>query len=229
MQRLRLFPGLLASSSPSGRPQPTLATREVWVLLDLEVDGASTPPTGHAVLSNGVRVHVWDIAQLDGELLIGPIPQPETEMRGQTEIEGALLRVRSKVDLSNLRWRARATSGGWSPETGQYLQALTADFGDYRVSLGTEDDEMLGHRASRGKFLPESWHSSLQDWDSLSRFEPSGLTFNICHSDLRTLHPGQVVQFHLLLARSLRTGDDDVTTWLAVDLASERVIEALVP
>jgi hypothetical protein len=118
-----------------------------------------------------------------------------------------------------------------SPDSGEHLDAIWIENKTDFLSIGTEDGEILNHRATRNDFMPERYAKDLgyQSEDfSFTKYSETGF-----ETKVPPLMPDEKVYFHYLAATNPRKkskeypDEDDISTNLAVDFLKHTLIEKL--
>ncbi|MEM9771779.1 MAG: hypothetical protein AAF889_09325 [Cyanobacteria bacterium P01_D01_bin.73] len=89
-----------------------------------------------------------------------------------------------------------------SPETGEYLDCLTWENDDWMLSIGTEDQEMLGYRLPNVEF-PEY----------PIEYSTSKIKLHVAKTPSKTQ-----ISFHFVIAYKALPDPENCSTWFAVDI-----------
>ena len=176
-------------------------------------------------MQNGVILAVWDLPQARVELLRASV-RPRLPAGMQLDgCEAAVWRYRARSDglALTLRcgWDILPEGADGGPESGQALDAQTWDVGSQSVTIGTEDSEWLAQRAARGLWMPQRLESELETADPYPvTYLSDGLQIT-----LPDLAQGEIGQVHFVVAWAKRLHEKDASTWFAVDMPPERILE----
>lgn len=100
---------------------------------------------------------------------------------------------------------------------GEALDAIEAFNNDWTLHIGTEDGETLRQRAVNGDGMPERLKQDLGFHGSFTKLTRFGVETTVPH-----LKEGEEFHIHYLMAYGKRELNN-VTTWLAVDLAKRQI------
>lgn len=101
------------------------------------------------------------------------------------------------------------------PESGEGLIAQSFENSPFKLSIGTEDEELLISRAGR-YWLPTHFKNEIKP--EFIQYLPKGIQIN-----LRGLEPNETVQVHFIVAWS-SLKNQSISTWYAVDQSSEKFL-----
>ena len=102
-----------------------------------------------------------------------------------------------------------------SPESGEALECQSFENDDFKLSIGTEDQERFIQRAASQNLLPTRFQNDLLDSEYLS----DGIKII-----LPNLLKGEIAQFHFIVSWSSKR-NPEVSTWYAVDQSATKLIE----
>jgi hypothetical protein len=102
--------------------------------------------------------------------------------------------------------------------TGENLDAIQADDGEWTLHIGTEDGEILRWRAEANDWFPIRIKDEVDFYKSVSEMRQNGFVTNV-----PSLRKGEKMHIQYLAAYD-RSDDQKVNTWLAVD-ESKRNLE----
>ena len=109
----------------------------------------------------------------------------------------------------------------WSPgfswnkcdsQSGERLESITWEDSEWKVTVGTEDNEQLGGRSHQGEYMPRRLSRKLYDLDeNVVDISRQGVDIN-----LPLLHSEEVIQVQFDVAIGPNRGEEDISTWLAM-------------
>ncbi len=160
----------------------------------------------------------WVRAECVVEILIVPYP-----LLDMPTIHATCAIIRIKVLSANvlvnlaISWRPGYCWRTFdSAQSGERLEACTWENSDWKVTVGTEDNEQLGGRSHQGEYMPRRLSIALHKDYKMVGISRQGVEIN-----LPLLHTGELVQVQFSIATGPNKGeeDEDIDTWLAVDYA----------
>ena len=105
-------------------------------------------------------------------------------------------------------------------QSGERLESATWGNCDWKVTVGTEDNEELGGRSHQGEFMPRRLSRTLHDLDkNVVEISRQGVEIN-----LPLLRVDELVQIHFEVVSGPNKGEDDIDTWLAVGFSPNSAI-----
>jgi hypothetical protein len=108
----------------------------------------------------------------------------------------------------------------WQPESGEYLAAQSWTNGRSLVMVGTEDEESLQERATRGSHMPRSMAGQLGD-PSVVSYGSDG--FVVC---LPPVPERSRIGLHYVVAWNPDPEPVEASAWYAVDIPHAKIVEA---
>jgi hypothetical protein len=151
---------------------------------------------------------------------------PDLALPGAMSVAGsraALLQCEIACAINSLVFECKWDDGGgldWEPETGQYLAAQSWTNGEFLVMVGTEDDEGLKERASRGDDMPKAMARHLCD-PSVVSYRPDGLAIS-----LPPVPGGSRIGLHYVVAWNPAPEPVETSAWYAVDIPHAKIVSA---
>lgn len=220
---MELFPGL-AWVEKSGRFQ--VDTPLGIVRSFVSVNGVELPldeATIFGVGSDGLGAQWHSPHCLAEAVLLRPV-NPLRDRYPVAECRAFLWRVRLTQPVASLQFAFRLYPNqpiDSGPDSGEHLDAQTWEIENIRVTIGTQDDEVLSYRASVGDMLPRRYDVPVT-WPPnvfFVAYLPDG--FNVTFTDAEAEDEFQI---HFAVAWSF---DDEhaVATWFAVDTNAQSILE----
>ena len=111
------------------------------------------------------------------------------------------------------------------PATGQCLIAVELENGLRQMHIGTEDEEIMAHRASTGDAMPKRFGQPLSKYE----MEITAITSRGLSTQIPELEEGEQFYFHYIVAENLcrqsvdYPGEMDNSTWFAVDQSKKQL------
>lgn len=176
-------------------------------------------------LNEGGKLFSYVHADFIAELVIcEPIIRIPPHMKIE-KAYGAVWRVKSLSDQLNCEFHTvlnpviphEIDAGA---DSGEHLEALTWDYKEYRLTLGTEDGVKLVERAKFNDMMPDRFNA---DDDLTQHSIVQGLKngFNV---PITKLKKNELCQVHFVIAWNKYENEDDVSTWYAVDMDGKSIL-----
>lgn len=223
---MNLFSRAEASIQEVDPLQPVINTPLGIIEISLSVSNQSYLPTQCFRLKHGGFLYQYDFDLFDCELVIC---KPKLYLASHLSVEecwGAVFRIKPKqdhqIDMCSFSayWQKGYSWKDYGPNSGEHLEANEYENEKYRLHIGTQDGPLLMARRNQGDRIPKSL--SLD-----SDFEQHGF---IVDSDkgieipMTRIESQEICQVHFVTAWN-RKIEDDVSTWLAVDLSSKQILD----
>lgn len=188
--------------------------------------GADTLPTAPDTvwrLPNDSRLYRWRHRTATVDLLIGSIDITPWDGGTSVPLWAGIWQVTARDELSGLVLSAELTDlpadayGG--PDSGECLAAVSVENGDFTVSIGGPDSELIAMQAADGRLMPARW----------TRLLPTDADETITEYGVRYTDPARVAwhlpglttaeAVRLCIATAWCSRDDDrLAAWYAVDI-----------
>lgn len=130
-------------------------------------------------------------------------------------IVACVLVVEPSIDGADLSFSAQLDNEcqAGSPEPGECLDCVSWESSGWALSLGTEDGDALSQRLKCLNIESEAYPIS---------YSQTGLELL-----LTGLKKGKALSFHFIVAYNFTPGDQECSTWFAVDVPHKVVIKAM--
>lgn len=179
------------------------------------------PVTNSFNLPNGGYILCWHTHFVDVELMITPFNPKLPEYMKVDGSYGAVCRVKPKVKEISCSFSADWEDGyiwteGW-PESGQDLDCKTWENSKVKVSIGTQDGEILIMRSKKNDFLPVNYDESIDPYTIVEYFD-KGLRVPI-----NNIRVNEICQIHFVIAWG-KNIEYDTSTWFAVNALTSEIL-----
>ncbi|MCP1183709.1 hypothetical protein [Paenibacillus sp. 1781tsa1] len=223
---MKLFRGEEALIQEIDTLQPSICTPLGTIEFLLSVSNECYFPTDCFRLKQGGFFYQYQYESFDCELVIC---KPKLDFASQQAVEecwGAVFRIKPNINysISTCRFSAFWQEGynweDYGSNTGEDLEAIEYENENYRLHLGTQDAPLLIARRDQGDMIPKSLCLNTD-------FEKYGF---IISSDkgievpMTPIDAEETCQIHFVIAWN-RNIEEDVSTWLAVDLTSKQILK----
>lgn len=223
---MNLFSGAEPSIHEVDLLQPSIKTPLGIIEISLSVSNNTYIPTQCFRLKHDGLIYQYEYDLFDCELVIC---KPKLHFASHLSVEecwGAVFRIKPnqdhKIDTCSFSayWQEGYSWKDYGANSGEHLEAIEYENERYRLHLGTQDGSLLLARRNQGDMIPKSLSLN-------SDFEKHGF---IIDSDkgieipMTRIESQETCQVHFLTAWN-RKIDEDISTWLAVDLTSKQILE----
>ncbi|MCM3172899.1 hypothetical protein [Paenibacillus sp. MER 99-2] len=223
---MKLFSGVEPLIQEADLSQPSIYTPLGTIEFSLSVSNKCYLPTQCFRLKQGGSLYQYSYDLFDCELVVC---KPKFDLASHLTIEecwGAVFRIQPnknrQIDTCSFSsyWQEGYNWKDYGSNTGEHLEAIEYENEKYRLHVGTQDGEFLMARRDRGDRIPKSLNLN-------SDFEKYGF---IISSDkgievpMTRIESQEICEVHFLTAWNLKI-EEDVSTWLAVDLLSKQILE----
>jgi hypothetical protein len=213
---LKLFQSTKESQCLQGC-SPAIGTPAGTISFDILIKGYSLSSQRTEIrcfqLENGALLASYSHKDYIAELLIC---EPAVRIPAHMQIEkaaAAVWRLRANNDLMGCVFQAEMSPQGdigW-PNSGERLEAMTWENGEWKLTLGTEDGTVLVHRARVQDMMPDRFRAE----DEISqlqivRYLPNGIAVPIPE-----LRKGELCQVHFTAAWKRSREEGDEAAWFA--------------
>jgi hypothetical protein len=141
------------------------------------------------------------------------------------KVYGAVWRVKSLINHLKCEYYSvlnpdnpLGIDGG--TDSGEHLEALTWDYKEHRLTLGTQDGVKLVHRAEMNDLMPNRFKAT----DEISQHSIVQILENGFNVPVPELMKNELCQVHFVIAWNKCEREDDVSTWFAVDLEGKSIL-----
>ncbi|KGP78172.1 MULTISPECIES: hypothetical protein [unclassified Paenibacillus] len=223
---MKLFHGEEALIQEIDFLQPSISTPLGTIEFLLSVSSKSYLSTQCFRLKHGGSLYQYGYDLFDCELVIC---KPKLDLASHLTAEecwGAVFRIKPnknhQIDTCSFSayWREGYSWKDYGSNTGEDLEAIEYENEKYRLHLGTQDGPLLMARRNQGDRIPKSLALN-------SDFEKYGFIINSdkgIEVPMTRIQSHETCQVHFLTAWN-RKIEEDVSTWLAVDLPSKQILE----
>lgn len=129
----------------------------------------------------------------------------------------AVWRIKSLRKIAECNFTCRLENEEGSPESGEGLASQSFENNDYKLNIGTEDEDYLQQRAESQNWLP------LHFKDKISTEQIDYLKSGI-KITLPELLPNESLQIHFIVSWSSKK-NPEISTWYAVDQSPMEILE----
>ncbi len=184
---------------------------------EFECPGMITPPPSQKELTErGILLTTWENLSYQMECLRTPFRPILSNDMYIDECFAFIWRVEVKNKIS-ISWKCCLDSQAGSCETGESLVSCIFENQTHTLSIGTEDEEKLDHRAEKNQWMPNRLTNHINEKNVLCL--TSGLKVNFDN-----LLPGDRIQIHFLVAWS-NVEKRAISTWTAVDQSYNKILQ----
>ncbi|MDW2879738.1 MULTISPECIES: hypothetical protein [Bacillaceae] len=223
---MKLFQNTQESESEFGC-SPIIQTPAGAIAFDLRING-QVPSRCHSKpscyrLENGELLLRYSHKDYIAELLLC---EPDTRIPSHMKIEkaaAAVWRLRACHNLRDCIFQAEMEpigSAGW-PDSGERLEAMTWEYGEWKLTLGTEDGAALVQRSRIKDMMPDSFYAE----DEISQIQIVRYLPNAIAVPIPEIRKGELCQVHFVAAWSRPKEDGDASAWFAVDRTGGEILE----
>ncbi|MDM5186471.1 hypothetical protein QUF99_03325 [Bacillus sp. DX4.1] len=106
------------------------------------------------------------------------------------------------------------------PDSGEGLEAITWDYREYRLTLGTQDGTLLVHRSKINDMMPNRLNAE----DEIAQHNIVQYIQNGLVVPLPPLLKNEMCQVHFVIAWNKYEDSDDVSPWFAVDMDGKSIL-----
>lgn len=188
-----------------------------------EFDTSVIPITEAYYLSNGGYVLCWYTDAIDAELMITPYNPPFPEDMKVDGCYAAVWRIRGKVKEISCRfisiWGKEYTWTEVGPESGEDLESQAWENSKLKISLGTQDGEVLIARSKKNELMSTTYDKSIDSYSIVEYFD-KGLTVPV-----NNIRINELCQVHFVVAWAKKV-QYDTSTWYAVDALTSALLAA---
>ena len=120
-----------------------------------------------------------------------------------------------------------SSGASFSSSSGEHLDAIEIENEKYHLHIGTEDGEIMQHRAEVNDWMPERFKNEINIGISFTQYIDFGFKTIVPH-----LHEGEKIYFHFIAASNpimpskYYPDERNVSNWLAVE-QSKRILDEL--
>lgn len=187
------------------------------------LDISKIPITDVYYLPNEGYILCWYSETLDAELMITPYKPALLEGMKVNGCYAVVWRVKGKNEEISCRfssiWEEGYTWSEFGPESGEDLECQSWENSRIKVSLGTQDGEVLIARSNKNDLLPTTYDESIDPYSIVEYFD-KGLTVPI-----NNIRINEICQVHFIVAWAENI-QYDTSTWFAVDALSSSLLAA---
>ncbi|MGD6878059.1 hypothetical protein [Bacillus infantis] len=223
---MKLFQNTKGSESEFGC-SPIIQTPAGTIAFDLRINGqiqsrCQSKPSCFR-LENGALLLRYSCKDYIAELLLC---EPDIRIPSHMKIDkaaAAVWRLRARHNLRDCIFQAEMRpkgSAGW-PESGERLEAMTWEYGQWKLTLGTEDGTALVHRARIKDMMPDSFYAE----DEISQLQIVRCLTNAIAVPIPEIRKGELCQVHFVAAWNRPKEDGDASSWFAVDKTGGEILE----
>ena len=121
-----------------------------------------------------------------------------------------------------------STDTEFDSNSGEYLDAIEIENKTHQLHIGTEDGEIMQHRAKVNDWMPERFKNEMSFYESFTEYVDFGFKTTI-----PKLVEGEKIYFHFIITTNLiKSSKDypnerDISTWFAVDQSKKSLDEKL--
>jgi len=176
-------------------------------------------------VSDDAFIYIWDFNNVHLELLrISIVPELPQHLKVEKCI-ALLWRFKNLSKKINLRLKCQffpKRNAEWDSESGECLSAQCWEDADYKITIGTQDEECLEGRAFNSKGLPlRLAKQKLLDPELVENHEDG---IEVVLPPLLENEEGQI-QFIISWVNKKET--DPISTWYAVDQKPEYILKSI--
>lgn len=114
------------------------------------------------------------------------------------------------------------------PESGESLESIIFENINYKLSIGTYDSEVMLSQAIRNQSMPKRFVSFLKsEKDNFADKTFLSYLSNGFEINFPELENGEEIKIHFIIAEDLNKGENDISTYLAVDIIGPKLKEFL--
>lgn len=223
---MKLFRGEEALIQETDFLLPSISTPLGTIEFLLFVSNEYYFPTQCSRLKQGGFFYQYRYETFDCELVIC---KPKLDFASQQAVEecwGAVFRIKPhrnhSVDTCRFSacWQEGHRWEDYGFNTGEDLEAIEYENKNYRLHLGTQDIPLLMARRDQGDMIPKSLILNT-DCEKYGFITSSDQGIEV---PMTTMDSKETCQIHFVIAWN-RKIEEDVSTWLAVDLTSKQILK----